>query len=131
MAVAQVKVNRQRIFRWLAANIAAAPTDGAQNTNGQYNMSPKTTTGLITTGILLGLKAPTNVTAATAVAAGFSVIMWVLNPVTLAWFAATPVSVPYNQAFTTFDLDASTLYFQVDPASVSVAGSIDFHLTEQ
>jgi len=124
----QAALVRARPFRLTTTNINAAPVDGT--TQAHFVMAPLSTTGLQTTGVMLGLKAPT-VNPATAVAAGFSVIMWILNPVTRAWFAASAVSVPYNTAFVTFDLDASALYFQIDVASVSVAGDIDFHVSEQ
>jgi len=130
VAATQAALTRARPFRLSTATIAAAPTDGSAGTAAHIILSPVTTTGLETTGIFLGLKAPSS-GSATAVAAGFTVIPWFLNPVTFAWFAGASAAIAYNQAFTTFDIDAVGIYFQIDAASVSVNGNIDFHVAEQ
>jgi len=126
----QAELGRGRPVRLATANVAAAPTDGVDATH--LIMSPRTPTQMLSTGVFLGLKAPTDVTAATAVAAGFTLTVWVANPVTFAWFAMQAITgLAYSQAYVTFDLDASCLYFQIAAATVSVAGSIDFHVWEQ
>jgi hypothetical protein len=130
MSASQAQLNRGRILRLATANIAAAPTDGVAGTSPHYRMSAQTPTELQTTGLFLGLKAPTS-GSATAIAAGFSVVVYLLNPVTRAWFSTSTTSVVYGAAFVTFDFNASSLYFQVTAGSVSVAGDIDFHLWEQ
>lgn len=124
----QPEIIRGRIARLTTGNVAAAPADGV--TQPALTLGPKTSTGLETTGFALGLKAPT-AGAATAIAAGFSVVVWYANPVTLAWFAGASTSIPYDQLFTTFDVDAAAIYFQIAAASVSVAGDVDFHIFEQ
>lgn len=125
----QAQLNRARPLRLTTAAIAAAPTDGT--TDPVRIMSPRTPTGLRTTGLALGLKAPTNVTAATAVAAGFGVVLWLFNPITKAWFSCSTASINYGEAWVTFDFNASGIYIQVTAATVAVAGSIDFHPWEQ
>lgn len=128
MAFQQALVNRARIFRLGTAAIASAPTDGT--TQPHYAMFSVTQTGLATTGLAVGLKAPT-VNPATAISAGFTVTLWLLNPVTLAWFSSASSSIPFGQAWVTFDFNASFLFFQIAAASVSVAGDVDFHVWEQ
>lgn len=124
----QSLIQRSPIYRLSTAAIAAAPTDGT--TQPHVIMSPETPTGLQTTGLELGLKAP-SAGAAVAVAAGFSVVCWVWNPLNGSWFSMAAVDVPYGQLFVSFDLDAHALYFQVTAASVATPGDIDFHVAEQ
>lgn len=128
MGASQAELNRGVPLRLGTAAIAADPVDGT--TVPHMIMSPLTVTGLQTTGLFLGLKAPT-VNPATAVAAGFAVVVWIQNPLTGAWFACSSASIPYGQPWGTFDFNASNLYFQVTAASVAVAGDIDFHAWEQ
>ena len=128
MPASQAELNRAPIQRLGTAAIAAAPTDGT--TIPHRIMAPWTTTGHKTTGFAIGLKAPA-AGSAVAVAAGFSVIVWIYNPVARSWFACDPVSVDYNEAFVTFDFNASGLYFQIAATSVFTAGNIDFHCWEQ
>lgn len=123
----QADLNRGVPFRLASANVSAQPTDGV--TQPHVTMSPIGATNLLTTGLFFGFKAPTNVTAATAGAGGFTVVIWIANMVTLSWFSSSSVSVSYDQAFSTFDFNAAALFFQV--TNVSVAGSIDVHLIEQ
>jgi hypothetical protein len=128
MAASQAELNRAPIQRLATTAIAAAPTDGT--TLPHRIMSPRTVTLHKTTGFALGLKAPSS-GSATAVAAGFSVVIWIYNPVSRAWFACAATDIGYNQAFVTFDFNASGLYFQVAAASVTLDGNIDFHCWEQ
>jgi hypothetical protein len=128
VAIRQALLNRAAPLRLTTAGIAAAPTDGT--TLPHMQMSAQTPTGMTTTGLALGLKAPT-VGSATAVAGGFTVSVWLVNPVTLAWFASASAVIDFSQVFVTFDFNASGVYFQVAAASVAVAGSIDFHAWEQ
>lgn len=128
MAIRQASINRAPPQRLATAAIAAAPTDGT--TLPHRIMSATTATGLQTTGLAIGLKAP-SVGSATAVAAGFSVVVWILNPVTLAWFSCLAASIPYGECWVTFDFNASAIFYQVTAASVAGAGDIDFHVWEQ
>jgi hypothetical protein len=127
MPATQALLSRGPILRLGTAATAAAPVDGV--TLPHYTMSPTTPTGLQTTGLALGLKAPTVSPAATGSA--FSIILWILNPVTRAWFAAAAASIAFDEAFISFDFNACALYFQIEAASVSGAGDIDLHLWEQ
>lgn len=128
MPIRQALLNRAPPQRLGTAAIAAAPTDGTTLPHRQ--MSPVTPTGMTTTGLAIGLKAP-SAGSATAIAAGFTVSLWLLNPVTLAWFSSSSASLNYGEAWVTFDFNASGLYYQVAAASVAVAGNIDFHVWEQ
>ncbi len=124
----QAKINRGKPLLLATASIAAAPTDGT--TQPHLKMSPKSPTGLSTTGFFLGLKAPGS-GAATAIAAGFSLVVWVVNPVGLRWFSTSTTVISYNQAFVTFDFNPSGLYFQITAASVAGAGNVYVHTWEQ
>jgi hypothetical protein len=128
VSATQAKINRAVPLRLGTAAIAADPVDGT--TAPHMIMSPFTSTGMMTTGLALGLKAPT-ASSATAIAAGFTVSIWIQNPLTGAWFACASAVIPYGQPWGTFDFNASNVYFQVAAASVSVAGDIDFHAWEQ
>lgn len=127
MSTQQADINRGIPFRIATANVGAQPTDGV--TLPHVVMSPVGATSLLTTGILFGFKAPTDGTSATAGAGGFTVVIWVANATLLAWFSSSSVSVSFDQAFSTFDFNASALFFQV--TNVNVAGNIDVHLIEQ
>ena len=134
MAASQSLLNRGPFARLGTAAIAAAPTDGtisAAGTAPHRILGPQGPTGLQCTGFFLGLKAPSVSAAAAATAAGFSVIVWVLNPLTNAWFSFEAVSIAYSQAFVSFDVNASSLYYQIEAASVLTPGDIDFHAWEQ
>lgn len=121
----QPRLTRGRIVRLGTAAIANAPNDGG--TNPHLIMSPKTPTGVVTTGIAIGLKAA----GAEAVASGFLVTVWVLQPIYGYWFKCAPVALQYDEFADSFDINPAGLYFQVTAASVAVAGSIDFHCMEQ
>jgi hypothetical protein len=124
----QAELSRAAILRLATADIAAAPTDGVASIH--RTMSPRTPTGQRTTGLAVGIKAPT-VGAAVAVAGGFSLVAWVFNPVTSAWFACSAASIAFNEFWVSFDFNASSLYLQVEAASVATPGLLDFHLWEQ
>lgn len=128
MAAQQASLTRARPLRLGTAAIAAAPVDGT--TAPQREMSAINANGFPTTGLGLGLKAPT-VGAAVPIAAGFSVVIWLYNPLTAMWFASSAAAIGFDQAWVTFDFNASALYFQILVASVSVAGDVDFHPWEQ
>jgi hypothetical protein len=128
MGATQAKINRAVPLRLGTAAIAADPVDGT--TPPHMIMSPFTSTGMMTTGLAVGLKAP-SAAAATAIAAGFTLVIWIQNPLTGAWFACTPAVIPFGQPWGTFDFNASNLYFQVAAASVAVAGDVDIHAWEQ
>jgi hypothetical protein len=126
--IRQPLLNRAPPQRLSTGAIAAAPTDGTTLPHRQ--MSAVTPTGMTTTGLAIGLEAPT-VGAATAIAGGFTVTIWLLNPVTLAWFSSSSAAIGFGEAFCTFDFNASGIYYQVAAASVAAAGLIDFHVWEQ
>jgi hypothetical protein len=126
--VAQSNLTRLKIFRIATATNAAAPVDGT--TQPTITLSPLAPTGLATTGILMGLKAPTT-SPATPVAAGFSVVPWIRNPMTGDWFAGDTVSMPYGAAFSSFDFDACDLYFQFLAAGTAADGNVEIHISEQ
>jgi hypothetical protein len=121
----QALLSRGSILRLGTVASAAAPVDGV--TLPHYTMSPMTPTGLLTTGLAIGLKAP----AAGAAAGTFSIVAWILNPVTRAWFAFAAAALDYNEALVSFDVNACALYFQIEAASVTTPGDVDLHLWEQ
>jgi hypothetical protein len=94
-----------------------------------FVMSPETPTGQQTTGFLIFLKEPTTGTAAVPTAGGFTVTIWVRNPITYSWAAGAPVVMDYDQAFVTGDLDASEIYVQITGATTQ--GTILVHFAEQ
>lgn len=120
-------------FRWtripLAATRGAGPADGPNGDQPDFTMSPTAPSKMATTGLALMLKAPTTATPATAGAGGFTITMWVRDPATLRWAAFAAVSVPYDQLFVTYDIDASDVFFQI--ANISVNGAIDIGIAEQ
>jgi hypothetical protein len=124
----QGELNRAAILRLDTAVVAAAPTDGVATVH--RTMSPRTPTNHRTTGLAIGLKAPTS-GAAVAVAAGFSVVVWILNPVTAAWFACAAAAIKYGEAWVSFDFNASAIYLQIEAASVATPGLIDLHIWGQ
>jgi hypothetical protein len=128
VGASQAEITRAVPLRLGTAAVAADPVDG--ETLPHWVMSPWTTTGLQTTGLAIGLKAPA-VNPATAVAAGFSVVLWIWNPLTGAWFACATAVIPYGQPFGTFDFNASGIYLQIAAASVAAAGDVDVHAWEQ
>jgi hypothetical protein len=126
MSATQALLSRGTIVRLDTGVIAAAPVDGV--TQPHYTMSPTTPTGQKTTGLALGIKAPT---VGAAASTAFNVILWIQNPVTRAWFSAAAESIGFNEAFGSFDFNAASLYFQIDVASVTTPGLVDLHLWEQ
>ena len=125
MSVQQAELSA---FRWLTVSGAQpAPTDGG---GGMFTMSPRTSTGLITTGLLFMLKAcDPFFTSATAGAGGFTVTPWIGDALSNRWAAGTAFSASFDQVFTTFDFDACQLYFQI--GNVSVGGFIMIGICEQ
>jgi hypothetical protein len=94
-----------------------------------FVMSPETPTGQQTTGFLIFLKEPTTGTAAVPTSGGFTVTIWVRNPITYSWAAGASVVMDYDQAFVTGDLDASEIYVQIQGATTQ--GTILVHFAEQ
>ena len=124
----QTDLSTGRAIRRSTAAAAAAPTDKV--TTPDYVMSPNVAVGLKTTGLLLLLKAP-SAGAAVPVAGGFSLILWLQNPVTGSWGAASPITIDFGQWFVTFDFDAAALYFQIDATSVGTPGNVYIEVMEQ
>lgn len=128
-------------FRWLfvsSASVAAAPNavnpfpfNPSPLASAHFVMAPVTPHGLQTTGMLFMIKAPdfTGGTAATAGAGGFTVTPWILDPATTIWGSGAAFSASYDQLFTTFDFDASAVFFQI--GNVAVAGNLMFGICEQ
>ena len=98
------------------------------NTPPTFRMAPVTPTGLKTTGFLIYLKAPLLGTLPAATGP-FSVTIWVRNPVDFTWAAGESVTMDYNEAFVTGDIDAADLYVQIEGAAVD--GFIDVYFAEQ
>lgn len=118
-------------YRWARISTAlqanAAPSDGI--TPPDFTMSPLAPSKMPTTGLALMIKRPLTALAAVPVALGFTIVMWVRDPATLAYSAFAAVSVPYDSLFVTFDIDASDIYFQI--GGVSVDGFVDIGIAEQ
>lgn len=124
----QPAITTGRQFKINTATNAAAPVKGT--TTPTLQCSPEAGVGLKTTGLAFGLVAPA-VGGATPNSGGFSLIWWIQNPATGNWFSMAAQTVDFNQAFVSFDFDASTLYLQVDATSVAANGSILLEAMEQ
>jgi hypothetical protein len=121
----QSKLSRGRHFLISAAAHAAAPIG---NTPPDYSMAPVTSTGLVTTGLLIILSAPVT-TPAVAGAGGFAVTVWIQNPITTLWGSFATVNINYGEAWVTYDIDAASLYFQI--GNVASGDSIYIDALEQ
>lgn len=136
MAARQAKISSGRPLLLATAAIAAEPVDGLGSPAGavpltlpQHMMSPRTRTGMKTTGIVIGLSAGLGM-AAPVVATGFKLILWIANPVGWVWFRTTPVFLYDRDASVTYDINAFPLYLQIDATSVLTPGNIEFHMME-
>jgi hypothetical protein len=136
MSARQAKLSLGRPLELQTANIAAEPQDGYADSFGpdpltdpHHIISPRTSTGMYTTGIMIGLTA--GLGHATPVAGGFELVLWVANPVGYFWYRSTSVFLQSRDAAVTFDIDAFPIYLQIVASSVAVAGSIRFNLMEQ
>lgn len=119
------------VVRITTAAHAAAPTDGSAGTAPDYVSSALTPDGQPVASVAVLLKSPTApaaVTAATALAGGFTVTVWMRNPITRQWGATASFSAAYDQWFTTGDFRGGELFFQI--ANVNVAGSLDVNVLE-
>lgn len=127
MSVGQADLTAARVRRIIAGTHADAPVDG--ETEPDFVLSPQSPAGP-TTGFLLILKAPSSAPAVpTGEGDTFTITPWIRNPVTKVWGAGEATAMGYNQAFTTGDVDAAELYFQI--GNVLEGGDIDFHVAEQ
>jgi hypothetical protein len=52
-----------------------------------------------------------------ATTAGFTVTVWIRNPITGHWGKTAPISLRLNEWAVTFDTNGGDLYFQFDPLS--------------
>jgi hypothetical protein len=118
-------------WRWTqvttnVGNRNAAPFDGVIGTSPDFQMSPYTISKLSTTGLALMLGA-----AGTAVAGagGFSVTVWVRDPVTFTWAAFATVSIDRRQLFVSYDIDADEIWFQI--GNVAADGTLNIGIAEQ
>jgi len=125
----RTKFSWRRVDTTDVARIAAPPTGGLPD----FTMSPVAVSKMPTTGLALMLQAPTSagVIAATPNAGGFGFFVWVRDPATGLWASFAEVTIAYQQLFVTFDIDASDLFFQLDAATVAVAGFIYIGIAEQ
>lgn len=120
------QINRGEPLILSTAAQAAAPT---KTTSPTYNMAPTAPAGLQTTGFAFFLTAPTT-SPAVADTGGFTVTVWVRNPATGNYGALSPATgVDYGEAFGSFDLDASDLYFQI--SNVLTPGNVYLEVWEQ
>jgi hypothetical protein len=108
----------------------------AINPNGQPIAVPtvkldyRAPNGLPTTGFLFSMF---NVAGggATAGAGGFTITLWVWNPIAQRWFSfAAKTLVNYDELYETYDIDGGALIF-VQVANVAVAGEFTFCFCEQ
>jgi len=80
-------------------------------------------------GLVLGFPA-----LVPATAAGFTMTIWVRNPVTRQWGKTASFSILYDTWMRSFDFNGGDLYFQVDVASTTLAanafGFMDIHVVE-
>lgn len=134
-----------RFISLKTADIANVPTNGTFGLPGfapaitnwpHYTLSPEGPLGQ-TLGFALGLSSPNDATtgthdqpAAVAAAGGFTVTVWVLNPIGNCWFSMPTVSINYRELWETWDVGPCGLYFQVGAASVATPGTIYFHVME-
>ena len=124
----QAELSGSRTIRIGTASHASAPTDGALGTVPDMTLSTMSPGGP-TLGFLLQLRAPSS-GAAVAGGGGFTVTVWVRDPVLRQWgsFEAT-TGVDFGELYTTADIDASELYFQI--ANVGTPGDVDVKISEQ
>jgi hypothetical protein len=100
----------------------------APMTDPDMATSPMRADGLApTTGLAIAIHKPLAAVHGTTgleptTAAGFTLTVWVRDPVTRWWAKTTPFSIPYGQWFRTFDLNGGDLYFQFDVSTFAAAG---------
>lgn len=114
------------------AAAATAPTNGV--TEPHYTLSNRTPWGAYTTGFLWSLHLPTAGpnAAATPGAGGFSVTVWVRNPVTRRWTNYSEITgVDEREAVVTYDTGPTELFFQIAAGSVAGNGDLDVEILEQ
>ncbi len=129
--IQQAELVAARIIR-IDTTTQGAPPEDVPSTDPTVTMSPVTPTGLPTTGFMVFLKAPSLGAAVPPASGAFPVTPWIRNPVTKVWAAGLTVSIGYDQAFCTGDVDAAEIYFQVsaDAEDGGVNGEIDIHFAE-
>jgi len=118
-----------------ASSLRNAPTDGSGVVRGtvpDYVLSPVTAPGLPTRGFLLVINQPTTFALAPAIpiAAGFTVVVWVRNPLTYRWSPLPSFVAAVGELWSNTDLDPCELYFQVAAASIASDGPLSFAITE-
>lgn len=132
-------------FRWVSGRTVAPSTGqilcgptivSSLTASTQFNfiapmftMSPVASTGMVTTGILFQLQHAVRTTLAVPGGGGFTVTPWIFDPFGGFWASGTAFTADYGQVFTTFDFDASGLYFTLD--NISVDGSLMIGIAEQ
>lgn len=116
-----------RLVRVQTATHLVAPVDGT--TVPDVVTSPVNVAGAPTSGLQLMIKAPTFGTAATFTGAGFTVTVYVRNPVTKQWGSTAAFTMAFGEWWATGDFEGGELFFLL--GAVNVAGGIDFHVLEQ
>jgi hypothetical protein len=125
-------------FRWLLLTVPntdpSALTPQVFSTGyapAHFTLAPVTPTGLATTGLLFMLKSPgfSGGSPATAGAGGFNVTPWIIDPGTKMVGSGATFPANYDELYSTFDFDASLIYFQI--GNVSVGGSVFVGICEQ
>lgn len=115
----------------------AAPSNGDDlvtpggGTPPDIVMSPKTISGLPTTGLLLVWQG-TEAGVITPIVAGLNITVYIRDPATWRWSSCAQITaMQLGALYTTFDFDACELYFVIDPASIAVGGKLDVGIAEQ
>lgn len=123
----------QTRFRWVRISTASITRQSAPGVGllPDIIMTPYTVSKMATTGLLLQLQAPASSTPAVPVAGGFTITVWLLDPVTGRWSAFDDIVIDYKELFVSFDIDASQLWFQVTGIALGGDGDIDFGIAEQ
>lgn len=138
MGAKQAKISRGRPLMLNTANIDGEPDNGYESPADalplqlpHHVMSPRVLPGFPTTGLIIGLTQPSGaIVPATAVAAGFELVVWLGNPTGWFWHRCDAVTLDYRDA-AIYCFDAFPIYLQIVPASVAVPGDIIFTITEQ
>jgi len=117
---AQAELTAAHLIQLGTSNAAPVPGN-----DPHYTMSPVAPSGLKTTGLLLGLSAP----SAGPATGPFTLVVWIRDPLTKQWFSGSSFAIDFNQGFVTFDFDASDLFFQFTAAVAN--GFVYIHLMEQ
>lgn len=114
MATREIRSNGGRVINIPFTSINADPN--VLPNAPHIRIGPKAPNGLPTTGFTFSLY---NIGGATAVAPGFTVQIWVWNPVAQRWQSFAPkTSVNYDELYESYDVDGGCeLYFAITNAA--------------